>query len=206
MRIKIKVIGWVIICFAFVLSSCTSNKSVIKKTGKSNPSMRIESNLIINSPTLNTSVRGDIEINNGDSLHIKINGPFGINVAELWADKNKAIIFNNMDGIAYVGTPSRENLEKAIMFSISVDSLIRQIREAIYTINPPHLISEKSKEKEIEQDVKNIRGYPVIKIKSKDESKIITIVPKKAFYEEVKFNIFPEIPEKMEVVNLNEIE
>jgi hypothetical protein len=195
-----------------MLSSCTTPKqtanSTLTPSEQLNPDMRITSVIKIKSPQMNTSVSCEMLINSGDSLKLSLSGPFGISVADLWATNDKMLIFDNLNGNAYTGTPSTENIEKALQFSISLQELIQKVRQSVYALKPPsplNPISQEIKDNE-NKDKTGIMGYPSIKIQSQDKQSSVIIIPKEASYELVTLNIFPEIPENMTLINLDDIE
>ena len=84
----------------------------------------IKASLSINFPNQKNSVLSSIEIAGMDSILIKITAFLGINVGQLYANKNEFIMNNNLESITYIGIPTEENIMKTAFIPLSFADLI----------------------------------------------------------------------------------
>lgn len=186
---------------SLMLISCASgkkngdNEGEQKLSASDSPPMRVISKIIVKSPEMNTTAMCEMQITSDNKIKISVTGPFGIKVADVWADSERVLVLDNIGGRAYTGKPSKENMNETINFSESIPGLILKIRESVFST-----IREPVENEKITAD------FPEFSIKSNDGKNVLTIDPKEVYFEEITLNLFPDIPENMELINLDTIE
>jgi hypothetical protein len=83
-----------------------------------------EGDISIDTPDMNNSGSLIVSINKPDSIYIKIEGPFGISVANMLITRTNFIYYNAMDNVVYKGTSSSVNLGAILNFKINFDDLV----------------------------------------------------------------------------------
>lgn len=83
-----------------------------------------EGDISMNTPDMNNSGSLSVSINKPDSIFIKIEGPFGISVANMLITRTNFIYYNAMENIVYKGASNASNLSAILNFKINFDDLI----------------------------------------------------------------------------------
>lgn len=134
---NIKQISILFIFFAF-LSSCStvddakqSQKNQTVTSSKYIPPNRSIKNIYFEGD-LNVDLNGEAQsasfkmsIAGEDSLLLTISGPFGISVGKAFSTPQKIVFANALTGDIYTGSPTRENLERAISIALSFKDIVK---------------------------------------------------------------------------------
>ncbi|MEO8664953.1 MAG: DUF4292 domain-containing protein [Ignavibacteria bacterium] len=132
-------IRYIIILFACVfLYSCTASNEtetkpditfeVIKARVNANAqklrSLDADGDISIESPTISSNGSVTVSINKPDSVFIKLEGPFGIDVANLLITRSNFVYYNVMDNRVIKGPSSPKNLGIIMRIKIEFDDII----------------------------------------------------------------------------------
>jgi outer membrane lipoprotein-sorting protein len=82
-------------------------------------------NLTVESPTEALTANASVLIKNPDSVYVKLEVAWGMDVGLLFADKDSFTIYTPMQNIYYTGKTVELNLEYFINFHVSYDQLLR---------------------------------------------------------------------------------
>ena len=198
-----------LIAIMLFLSSCISNKESAKDKqmiDQTNKSIRVIADIKINTPDMKTKLSCEILIDNDSSetIQMTLKAMFGITAAKIWANQEKMLVFDMLNATAYTAKPSPENFNKILKMNFSLSEMRSSIKTSVYAVKPPNLDYEAVKDTS-DSEKKSIRSYPAIRISlpgTEDDESYITIIPKKAFFEDFDIE-FPEVPENMELINLD---
>jgi hypothetical protein len=132
-----KYVSIVCIITAFIFSSCTSSEIEMKSDmtfeelkGRVNSSseklltLDAYGEISIDSPSLNNTGTITVSINKPDSIFTKLEGPFGIDVADLLITRSNFIYYNVMDNKVISGQSTPNNLRIIMKVNISFDEII----------------------------------------------------------------------------------
>lgn len=125
-----------IILTVFLLLSCAGTKHEKEYLGKSTSPdykqkldfLSIKANLHARFENFDQQVLVSIKIGGVDSCSMNLIGPFGVNLGRLYSDKERFIFFSTMENTAMEGSPTAENLEKAMRLPMSFYDFIRLLR------------------------------------------------------------------------------
>ena len=93
--------------------------------------LAVKASIDIESPDGNNSATAHFKIAGIDSLQIKISGPFGISLAQMYADPEKFIFYNIFQSEVLEGNPSALNIQKALSIPLSYTDFVRLLRAEI---------------------------------------------------------------------------
>ena len=103
--------------FAVVLSAVDQNQGSLRTlTG--------EGELHIETPSISQSANFTLVLRKPDSLLLTVTGPFGIRVATALLTPTKFQAYSALQNTLFTGTPSPENLRKALRLNLSYDDLL----------------------------------------------------------------------------------
>lgn len=192
------------ILLVLILASCSSTKKFNEKMeedeslpfyNKELKTLKIEASFDININDNEQSAGVEINLKRNEEIGMNIFGPFGIEVARLYANSEKMLFYNMFEGSAFQGIPSAENMEKMTNISISINDLISIMRSEIPSEKGHYaLTSEKDGDKvftkiledELGSAVVNIDKFGVMrKYQQIDENALVTM--------EVEFKNYKEI-------------
>jgi hypothetical protein len=120
-----------------VLISCTSSKKIHEKMEETEDlpfyneklkTLKIEGSMDVEMPSMSQGASIEVRLKEQSEMGMNVFGPFGIEVAKLYASNDKFIFFNMFQGEAYQGQPSSENLNKVANISLSFKDLISIMR------------------------------------------------------------------------------
>ncbi len=131
---------WVLIGAGIVLSSCAPKRSeVTLSTTATDPHRLIglvqaseqklrsivgKGDLAFESPEATGSAFFELSLKKPDSLLVKLEGPFGIDVGTLFLCRDKFVMYNSMDNVVTTGVPSSAALRSVIPLDITFDQLL----------------------------------------------------------------------------------
>jgi outer membrane lipoprotein-sorting protein len=193
---------------AAVLSSCTSSsesmreasitfeelsKRVNASAGKLS-SLNAEGEISIDSPTLTNTGSFTVSINRPDSLYTKIEGPFGIDIADVLITRNEFIYYNATENKVIKGPSTQRNLGVILKMKVEFDDLvnalsgnfmIRNMDTSNYKISmldDKYLLEQKS-DRSTQRYFIDSEDFYVTKIQSVDESgKLLLEILYEQFY------------------------
>ena len=122
---------------AFIFYSCTSSeikkgdgmsfediKARVNASSERLFSLDADGEISIDSPELSNTGSITVSINKPDSIYTKLEGPFGIDVADLLITRNDFIYYNVMDNKVIKGVSTPDNLRYIMKVKVSFDELI----------------------------------------------------------------------------------
>ena len=133
---KIYYIFFFLICIIFY--SCTASndtgttsdisfeelKGKVNANAKKLSSLDADGDISIESPTISSNGSVTVSINKPDSVYIKLEGPFGIDVANLLITRSNFVYYNVMDNRVISGPSSPKNLGIIMRIKIEFDDMI----------------------------------------------------------------------------------
>ena len=131
-----------IILFAVIFISCSASDDVkinlpiipvneLKKHVNSNSDM-IESleasgTISIDSPELSNSASIDIKLKKPDSIYVKIEGPFGISVANALITRDNFIYYNAQENVVITGPTNENNIVAILKIKVTFYDLMNSL-------------------------------------------------------------------------------
>ena len=187
-----------LLLFAVSLLSCTASNSTnndltqipvneLKKHVNSNSnlieSLEASGTISIDSPELSNSASIDIKLKKPDSIYVKIEGPFGISVANALITRDNFIYYNAQENVVISGPTNENNIGAILKIKVTFDNLMNSLSGS-YTFqnsdadsinalieNQNYIILENnilSKTKYfIEPETFNLTGYNILDTKNK---------------------------------------
>ena len=124
-------------------SACTTVKEIKKVDFVSEiptrnillKSLAVKASIEMDSPEGSNSATARVNIAGMDSLQIKISGPFGISVAQMYADPEKFVFYNIFQNEVLEGSSSALNFQKALSIPLSYSDFVRLLRAEIPSEN-----------------------------------------------------------------------
>ncbi len=127
-----------IFIFCLFLYSCTASddtgsasdisfeelKSRVNANAQKLRSLDADGDISIESPSISSNGSVTVSINKPDSVFIKLEGPFGIDVANLLITKSNFVYYNVMDNRVISGPSTPKNLGVIMRFKIEFDDII----------------------------------------------------------------------------------
>lgn len=137
-----------------LVSSCTSVKEFPKYNSVaeipvSNPKLKtltFKAVVSIDSPDGSNSVTARFSIAETDSMLVKLSGPFGISVAQMYADPKTFLFYNIFQSEVLEGRPSAINMQKAMRIPLSYSDFVRLLRAEVPSGNARYSRDESDKQ------------------------------------------------------------
>jgi outer membrane lipoprotein-sorting protein len=149
MRKKNYVYNFLILILAVTMASCTSapemtnsgsmsfadlSKRVNENAGKL-LSLNAEGEISIDSPTLSNTGSLTVSINRPDSLYTKIEGPFGIDIADVLVTRNEFTYYNATENKVIRGPSTQRNLGIILKMKVEFDDLLNALSGSFMITN-----------------------------------------------------------------------
>lgn len=160
-----------------VLISPGELKAKINEESAKLTSLNCEGSISIDTPELNSSGSITVSINKPDSIFTKIEGPFGISIADVLITRNNFIYYNIRENTVIKGSSNTLNLGAILRLKLCFDDLINGY-SCSFTF--PDTTSGNS---ELSYD----KNLYLLKISGEQESKFFWVNPK--FYYIEKYEI-----------------
>jgi outer membrane lipoprotein-sorting protein len=87
-------------------------------------SMVGEGSVTFDSPEIAGTASFDMAMKRPDSLLVRFEGPFGIDVGTLFLSRNKYLVYNSLENVVYTGTPTSSTLRAVIPFDLTYDEIL----------------------------------------------------------------------------------
>lgn len=130
-------IKYILIFSAFIFYSCTASegekesdisfeeiRARVNESSARLLSLDADGEISIDSPELSNTGSITVSINKPDSIFTKLEGPFGIDVADLLITRENFIYYNVMDNKVIKGMTTPSNLRYIMKVNVSFDELI----------------------------------------------------------------------------------
>lgn len=126
-----------IICAAFIFSACSGSggneidnipvKEIKEKVNSNSvvfETMEASGNIAFDSPEQSGQGWIEVRIKKPDTVYVKIDGPFGISVAQALITRNNFIYYNVQENKAIMGPTTDINIGAVLRIKVSFDELI----------------------------------------------------------------------------------
>ncbi|MGH2575479.1 MAG: DUF4292 domain-containing protein [Ignavibacteria bacterium] len=185
-EIQKKIIIYKTLALLILIYSCTASKEEVKELDKipvkeikekvNKNSELIESleasgSISIDSPELSNSGSIEVRIKKPDSVLIKIEGPFGIDIITALITRNNFIYYNAQENKAIMGPTNETNIGAILKLKVGFDELLNSFSASFNFIG----------EQEDSLDAKSENNNYIIQIISKNGMKKFLIEPKDFF-------------------------
>ena len=128
----------IFICLSFILQSCTGSQNgdidvdltieeLIQRVNNNSAklkSLQAEGTIDIDSPGLSNSGSITVNLLKPDSLYVKLEGPFGIDVADILLTRKKFIYYNVMNNRVIKGSSTALNIGAIMRIKLDYDDII----------------------------------------------------------------------------------
>jgi outer membrane lipoprotein-sorting protein len=141
-------------------------------------SLDCEGDLNIDSPELNSSGSITLSVFKPDSIYSKIEGPFGISIAQFLFTRNNFIYYNIRENTVYKGSSTQLNIGVLLKIKLNFDDLISGYSSSFCFKDTSSVNAEVSKDKEM---------Y-VLKITEQDQYRKYWVNPR--YYYVEKYGIY----------------
>jgi outer membrane lipoprotein-sorting protein len=102
-------------------------QAVLKKNYNKIKNFHGSGKLLVESPDYSYSADSKVLVKNPDSVYVKVEAIFGLDVGVLFADREYYLIYTPMQNIYYTGSTDSLNLQKFISFNLNYDDLIESL-------------------------------------------------------------------------------
>jgi hypothetical protein len=87
-------------------------------------SMVGEGSVTFDSPEIAGTASFDLTMKKPDSLLVRFEGPFGIDVGTLFLSRSKYLVYNSLENVVTTGTPYTGSLRSVIPFDLTYDQIL----------------------------------------------------------------------------------
>lgn len=137
------------ICVSFFLYSCTSSSGIpepssmkfsdlanrVNSSSGRLVSLEAEGEISIDSPTLSNTGSLTVSISRPDSLYTKIEGPFGIDIADALVTRSEFTYYNATENKVIRGPSTKRNLGIILKMKVEFDDLISALSGSFIITN-----------------------------------------------------------------------
>lgn len=199
----------VVVFLGMVFHSCTSSIETEERTGMTFAelservnasaarltSLSAEGEISIDSPTLSNTGSFTVSINRPDSLYTKIEGPFGIDIADVLVTRSEFTYYNATENKVIKGPSTQRNLGVILKMKVEFDDLVNALSGnfmitnkdtsdyRISLLNKDYVLEQKSG-KAVYKYLINSEYFYVTRIQNYDESGTLRL--------EIKYDEFYE--------------
>lgn len=101
-------------------------------------------NLTFESPEIAGTASFDLALKKPDSLLVRLEGPFGIDLGTFFLSKNKYLVYNSLKNRVVTGSPDASSLRAIIPFDLTYDQLMNAFSGLIPLPSDPREVLEYS--------------------------------------------------------------
>ncbi len=140
---------------ALILSSCSTvqqhDKYQLLSTHPENKNsihtLEMKASVVIDMPELNNSANTNVMIAGSDSVSMVLHGPLGIPLGRMFSSEKELIFYNIFENNVYLGSPSEENLRRAVNLPLSFNDLVKILRNETPADPEEYKVSDYKSEK-----------------------------------------------------------
>ena len=107
-------------------------KEKVNRNYKLIRSLSASGTVAFDSPDMSNSGSIEVKIQKPDTVYIKIEGPFGIDIAEALITRTGFIYYNAQENKAITGPTTENNIDAILRVSVSFDELINSLSGSFY--------------------------------------------------------------------------